>query len=129
MYAHVIRGQKLKKNALNTSYRSVQMYTHTSSAIRVLHPPSALNRSLLDFDVCGQKRMANNSNTIIILIEINHKITEYVCKNPHLFHLCLSQDNGAKITRKTWVSDAVELDIYVLCQCYTYLLLCFIVLN
>ena len=63
---------------------------------------------------------------IIILIEINHQITEYVCKNPHLYNSYLSQYNSAKITTNTWVSDAVELDIDVSCQCYTYLLLCFI---
>jgi len=51
--AHVIRTHQprpeIEKYALITFYRSVQMCTHTSSAIRVLHPPSALNRSLLDF--------------------------------------------------------------------------------
>jgi len=66
---------------------------------------------------------------IIILIEINHQITKYVCKNSHLYNLYVSQYNGAKITTNTWVSDAFELDIDVSCQCYTYLLLCFIVLN
>ena len=72
---------------------------------------------------------------IIILIKIRHQIAEYVCKNPHLYNLCLSQYNGAKITTNAWVSDAffnydaLELDIDVSCQCYTYLLLCFIVLN
>ena len=40
-----------------------------------------------------------------------------------------SQYNGAKITTNTWVTDALELDIDVSRQCYTYLLLCFIVLN
>ena len=45
--AHIIRVQKTTLSI--TFYRSVQMCTHTSSAIRVLHPPSALNRSLLDF--------------------------------------------------------------------------------
>jgi len=66
---------------------------------------------------------------IIILIEISHQITENVCKNPHLYDLCPCQYNGAKITTNTWVSDALELDIDVSCQCYTNLLLCFIVLN
>jgi len=66
---------------------------------------------------------------IIILVEINHQITEYVCENPHLYNLCLLQYNGAKITATTWVSDALELDIDVSYRCYTYLLLCFIVLN
>ena len=60
---------------------------------------------------------------IILLIEIN----AYVCKNPHLYNFCLLQYNSAKITTNTWVSDAVEQDIDVVCQCYTYLLLCFIV--
>jgi len=56
---------------------------------------------------------------IIILIEISHQITNNnVCKNPHLYNLCLSQYNGAKITTNTWVSDALELDIDVSCQCY-----------
>ena len=82
------------------------MCTHTSSAIRVLHP-----------------------TRIVILIEINHQITEYICKNPHLYNLCLLQYNGAKITTSTCVSGALELDIDVSCQYYTYLLLCFIVLN
>jgi len=59
----------------------------------------------------------------------NKQITEYDCKNPHLYDLCLCQYNGAKITTNTWVSDALELDIDVSCQCYTYWLLCFIVLN
>ena len=66
---------------------------------------------------------------MILLIEINHQITEYVCKNPHLFNLCLSQYKGAKITTNTWVSDAKELDIDVSYQCYTYLLLCFLFEN
>jgi len=66
---------------------------------------------------------------IILLIEINRQINEYVCKNPHLYNLCLLQYNSAKITTNTWVSDAVELDIDGVCQFYTYLLLCFIVVN
>jgi len=66
---------------------------------------------------------------IILLIKINYQITEYVWKNLQLYSLCLLQYNGAKITTNTWVSDAVELDIDVICQCYTYLLLCFIVLK
>jgi len=41
----------------------------------------------------------------------------------------LSQYNGAKITTNAWVSNALELDIDVSYQCYTYLLLCFIVLK
>jgi len=45
--------------------------------------------------------------------------------NPHLYNLHLSQYNEA-ITTITWVSDSVELDIDVLCQCYTCLFLCFI---
>ena len=88
------------------------MCTRPSSAFRVFHPPWQIIPT-----------------RIIILIEINHQITEYVCKNPHLYILCLSQYNGANITTNTWVSDALELDIDVSCQCYTYLLLCFIVLN
>jgi len=54
-------------------------------------------------------------------------MTEYVCKNPHLYNLCLSQYNGAKIKTNTLISGALELDIDVSCQCYTYLSLCFIV--
>ena len=79
---------EIENNALITFYRSVQMCTHTSSAFRVLHPPS-----------------------IIILIEISVQITKYVCKNPYLYNLCLLQYKGAKITTNTWVSDALELDI------------------
>ena len=62
---------------------------------------------------------------IIISIAINHQVTGYVYKNPHLYNLHLSPYNGDKITTNTNVSDAVELDIDVSCQCYTYLLLCF----
>ena len=54
---------------------------------------------------------------IIILIEICHQITEYVCKNSHLYNVCFSQYNGAKITTNTWFSDALELDIDVSCSC------------
>jgi len=100
----------IEKSTLITFYRIVQICTHTSSAICVLHPQF--------FPI-----------QIILLIKINHQITEYVCKDLHLYSLCLLQYNGAKITTNTWVSDAVELDIDVICQCYTYLLLCFIVLK
>jgi len=113
--AHVIRFRthhpRPEKNALITFYISVQMCTHTLSAFRVLHPPSALNRSLLDFwtcaDISGWQIIPTQ---IIILIEINHQITKYICKNPPLYYLCLSQYNGAKNTTNTWVSDALELD-------------------
>jgi len=119
---------EIEINALITFNRSVQMCTHTSSAFRVLHPPSALNHSLLDFFTCADRSGWQIRPTrIIILIEISHQITEYVCKNPHLYNLCLSQYNGAKITTNSY--DALELDIDVSCQCYTYLLLYFIVLN
>jgi len=79
---------EIENYALITFYRSVQMYTHTCLSSII-------------------------PTRIIILIEINHQITESVYKNPHLFNVCLSQYNGAKITTNTWVSDAVELDIYV----------------
>jgi len=62
---------------------------------------------------------------ILILIEIIHQITEYVCKNLHLYNFCLLQYSGAKITTKPWVSDAVELDIdlvsVTLIWCYVLL--------
>ena len=74
---HHLRPE-IKKYALITFYRSVQMCTHTSSAIRVLHPPSALNRSLLDFLTCADRSgwQIIISTRIIILIEISHQITE-----------------------------------------------------
>jgi len=69
--------------------------------VRTRHPPSAsFIRQIIP-------------TRIIILIEINHLLTEYVCKNPHLYPVCLSQYNGAKITTNAWVSDALELDIDV----------------
>ena len=76
------------------------MCTHV---IRLLRPLSARNRWQII------------PTPIIILIEINHQMTEFVCKNPHLYNLCLSQYNGAKITTNTRVSDALELDIDVSC--------------
>ena len=66
--SHVIRFRahhsrpEIEKSALITFYRSVQMCTHTPSAFRGLHPQII-------------------PSPIIILIEINHQITEYVCKN------------------------------------------------
>jgi len=61
---------------------------------------------------------------ILIFIEISKQITEFACEHPHLYTVRLSQYKGAKLTKSTWASDAVELDIEVSCQCYTYLLLC-----
>ena len=111
MYAHVIRRPR------------------PSSAIR---SESLTARFLTCADRCGWQIIPTR---IIILIEISHQIIEYVCKNWHLYmyNLCLSQNNGAKITTKTWVSNALELDIEVSCQCYTSLLLillhCFKLIN
>jgi len=123
---------EIEKYALITFYRSVQMCTHTSSAIRVLHPSSFIRFESLTarFLTCADRSGWQIIPTrIIILIEFSHQITELVCKNLHLYNLCLLQYNGAKITTNAWVSGALELDIDVLYQCYTYLLLCFIVLN
>jgi len=114
---HLSRTE-IEINALIT-FSSIEVFR----CVRTRHPPSA---SFIHQIIPTQ---------IIILIEISHQITELVCKNPHLYNLCLSQYNGAKITTNAWVSDAffnsdaLELDIDVSCQCYTYLLLCFIVLN
>jgi len=112
---------EIEKYALITFYRSVQMCTHTSSFIRF---ESLTARFLTCADRSGWQIIPTR---IVILIEFSHQIT--VCKNPHLYNVCLSQYNGAKITTNARVSDALELDIDVLYQCYTYLLLCFIVLN
>jgi len=99
------------------------VYAHV---IRLPRPSSAIRfesltaRSL----TCADRSLWQLIPTrIIILIEISHQISEYVCKNPHLYNVCLSQYNGAKITTNTLGSDALELDINVSCQCYTYLLL------
>jgi len=119
IHTHLPRTE-IEINALITFYRSVQMCTHTSSAIRVLRPTSTLNHSLLDLFTCADRSGWQIIPTrIIILIEISHQITEYVCNNPYLYNVCYSQYNGAKITTNTWVSDALELYIDVLSQCYT----------
>ena len=45
---------------------------------------------------------------MLICIEISEQITEFVNEHPHLYHLLLSQYSGAKITKNTRVSNAVE---------------------
>ena len=70
--------------------------------------------------------MAKMPTRMLILIENSEQITKFVRQHPHLYKIRLLQYNGAKITKNTWVSDAVELDIDVPCQCYTYLSLFFI---
>jgi len=105
------------------------VYAHV---IRHPRPSSAIRFESLTarFSTCADRSGWQIIPTrIIILIEISHHITEKVGKNPHLYHLCLSQYNGAKITTNARVSDSLELAIAVSCQCYTYLLLCFIVLR
>jgi len=114
------------------------MCAHTSSAsahiIRVHKSKQTLSLLFIEVLRCVRKRHPPSASfirttRIIILIKIIHQITEYVCKNPHLYNVCPSQYNVAKITTNTWVSDALEPDFDVSCQCNTYLLLCFIVLN
>ena len=91
--------------------RHVIRHPRPSSAIR---SESLTARFLMCVDRSGWQIIPTR---IIILIEISHQITEYVCKSPHLYDLCLCQYNGAKITTNTWVSEVLELDIDVLCQC------------
>ena len=117
--AHIVCVQKLKKTLslpILEVFRCVRT-RHLPSASFILHLLLIAHCSI--FYVCRQiSGWQIIPTSIIILIEINHQITEYVCKNPHLYILCLSQYNSAKITTNTWVSDALELDIDVSCQCY-----------
>ena len=97
------------------------LFTEVFRCIRTCHPPSPSFNSVIRFESLTARFFTCEDRSgwqiiptqIIILIEIIQQITEYVCKNPHLYNLCLSQYNSAKITTNTWVSDAVELDIYV----------------
>ena len=108
VYAHIIRFRthlpRLEietKHGLITFYRSFQMCTRPSSAVHVLHPQSA---SFIWTEAGGII-----PTRIIISIEINHKITEHVCKIPHLYYLSILQYNGVKITTNVWVSDVLDL--------------------
>jgi len=110
---------EIEKYALITFYRSVQMCMHVY-IIRLPRPSSAIRFKSLSaqFLTCADRSGWQIIPTrIIILIEISHQITEYVCKNSHLYNVCFSQYNGAKITTNTWFSDALELDIDVSCSC------------
>jgi len=73
------------------------MCTHTPSAIISVQKLKHL-LSLLFIDVFGCVRTRHppfacfiRLKRIIIVIQIYHQITEYVCKKQHLYKLCLSQ--------------------------------------
>jgi len=112
--AHVIRFRthhprpEIEKNTLSL------LFIEVFRCVRTRHPPSAsfirfeslTAISLTYADRSGWKIIPTR---ITILIEFYHQITEYVCRNPHVYNLCLTRYNGAKIATNTWVSDALDL--------------------
>jgi len=93
--------RKRMKSAYTCENRIITLsllFIEVFRCVRFLHPPSAsfirVESLTALFLTCADRSGWQIIPTrILILIEINHKITEYVCKNPHLYNLCLSQYN------------------------------------
>jgi len=88
------------------------MCTRPSSAFR-----ARFESLTARFLTCTRTEQDGKNEMNFIFMEINEQMTEFVCEHPRVYNLRLSHYNGAKITKNTSISCAVELDIDVSSQC------------